>query len=103
MSNPNRKDLDNGVKQGNPGEGGERKEKKSFIRGILKTRDKIMDNKVGRIVVKGLKAVGVGGLAFLSYKAGAKSVKPTTIYIEKGVNDEESTETIDEETGEVTE
>lgn len=103
MSNPNRKDLDNGVKQGNPGDGGEQKEKKSFIRGILKTRDKIMDNKVGRIVVKGLKAVGVGGLAFLSYKAGAKSVKPTTIYIEKGVNDEESTETIDEETGEVTE
>ena len=59
MSNPNRKDLDNGVKQGNPGDGGEQKEKKSFIRGILKTRDKIMDNKVGRIVVKGLKAVGV--------------------------------------------
>ena len=89
-----------------PANGGAAKEKTSIIGKIMKVRDRVMASKAGRIVVRGLKVAGVGGLAFASYKAGAKSVKPTTIYIREGVTEEkpvETPETIDEETGEVTE
>ena len=89
--------------------GGEQppKEKTTFFGKILKFRDKVKATKAGRIAIKGLKAAGVGGLAFASYKAGVKSVKPTTVYIREGVTEEETPvetqETVDEETGEVTE
>lgn len=109
MSNQNRNNTPaNGqVNNGqNAASNGQQTKKETFIGKILKTRDKIMASKAGRIVVRGLKVAGVGGLAFASYKAGAKSVKPTTIYIREGVTEEETPvetqETVDMETGEVT-
>lgn len=108
MSNNNRNNnTPNGnVGGGNPQPEKQPKEKKSFTGWIKKTRDKIRNSKTGRIVVRGLEIAGVGGLAYASYKAGAKSVKPTTIYIREGVTEEapvETNETVDAETGEVTE
>ena len=69
--------------------GGKKEEKVSIIGKVRKIRDRIMANKFGRIAVRGLKVVGVGAIGFASYKAGAKSVKPTTIYIREGVTEEE--------------
>ena len=110
MSNQNNRNNNapNGkVEGGNPQPEKAPKEKVSFAGWIKKTRDKIQNSKTARIVVRGLKVAGVGGLAFGCYKAGAKSVKPTTIYIREGVTEEETPvetqETVDAETGEVTE
>lgn len=90
---------------GNPAP--KQKEKTSFVGKILHIRDKVMESKTGRIIVKGLKIAGVGAVAFGSFKAGERHVKPTTIYIKEGVTEEEkpveTQETVNEETGEVTE
>lgn len=107
MSNQNQKPQDvNGEGTAN----GEKqvKEKKSIIGKILKTRDRIMASKLGRGIVRGLKVAGVGGIAYASFRAGKKSVVPTTVYIKEGVTEEEpvetnETESAKEETGEVTE
>ena len=73
-----------------PVDGGKKaKEKTSFFGKIIKIKDRIMNNKVGRGIVRGLELAGVAGIGFVSYKAGAKSVKPTTIYIREGVTEEE--------------
>ena len=89
-------------------EGGQQQEKKTSIIGkLIKIKDDLMQHKPVRMIVNGLKVAGVGGVAFFSYKAGARSVKPTTVYIREGVTEEETPvetqETVDEETGEVTE
>ena len=89
MSNQNQKNPAENGGNGTPAPEPAAKEKKTLTQRILHVRDKVMASKAGRIAVRGLKAVGVGGIAFLSYKAGAKSVKPTTIYIREGVTEEE--------------
>lgn len=92
MSNHNRPNgniPNNGA--ATPADNGGKKEetKQTFVKKLMKTRDRIKANKAGKILLKVGKAIGVGGLAFLSYKAGARSVKPTTVYIREGVTEEE--------------
>lgn len=108
MSNPNQNPKK--VNGEGTNDSGKKQEgaKESFVGKILKIRDKVMGSKVGRGIVRGLKVAGVGGIAYASYKAGKKSVVPTTVYIKEGVTEEEPAETnetgtVDEETGEVTE
>jgi hypothetical protein len=65
-----------------------------------------MLSKTGRFLVKASKILAVVGVGVASYKAGANSVKPTTVYIKEGVNEEEpieETEKTTEETGEAVE
>ena len=105
--NNNGNNGNNGAAQ-NPQNNGEKpqQEKTTFVGRIIKLKDKVMASKVGRIAVRGLKLVGVGGIAYASYRAGAKSVKPTTVYIQAGVDEEEETpetEPVIEETGEAAE
>ena len=78
----------NGGNGAAPDNGGGKQEKQSIGVRVMKARDKVMASKAGRIVVRGLKVLGIGGLAYASYKAGAKSVKPTTIYIHQGIAEE---------------
>ena len=95
MSNRNGNPNPNGVNGSGtaPENGGKQpEEKKTLMTRILKTRDRIKASKAGRFGIKVLKGLGVGGVAYLSYKAGAKSVKPTTIYIREGVAEEEEPE-----------
>ena len=92
MSNHNRNinNQNGNGNQGTPGTTGNGgKEKESFIKKAIGLRDRVMASKIGRGVVRGLKALGVGGLVYVSYKAGVKSVKPTTVYIREGVTEEE--------------
>lgn len=70
-----------------PANGG--KKKVTLIGKMWKIRDKVMANKWGRRVVTGLKIAGVGAGCFVSYKAGVRSVKPTTVVIREGITDEE--------------
>ena len=113
-NNQNRGNNQNGNQNQNgaPVNGEQQKEKEelqmrkvTFMQRIMKVRDKVMASKAGRIAIRGLKVAGVGGIAFASYKAGAKSVKPVTVYIEKGVTEEaEEAEAAEpESTSEVTE
>lgn len=90
MSNNQNRSNQNGNQNQNgaPVNGEQQKEKVTFMQRIMKVRDKVMASKAGRIAIRGLKVAGVGGIAFASYKAGAKSVKPVTVYIEKGVTEE---------------
>lgn len=90
MSNNQNRGNQNGNQNQNgaPVNGEQQKEKVTFMQRIMKVRDKVMASKAGRIAIRGLKVAGVGGIAFASYKAGAKSVKPVTVYIEKGVTEE---------------
>ena len=84
-----------------------KKEKKSIIQRLVHVKDKITATKVGRISLGLGKAAAAGGALYLSFRAGAKSVKPTTVYIREGATEEEEpeepTETIDQETGEIIE
>lgn len=102
--------------QGNNGQGtpenagnGQQTQKTTIVGRILKVRDRVMKSRVGRIAVNGLKIAGVGGIAYASYRAGAKSVKPTTVYIREGVVEEAEEPTVEtepevhEETGEAAE
>ena len=59
----------------------------------LHAKDKILANKFGRMAVRGLKALGICGIGVACYKAGVRSVKPTTVYIKEGVTEEDSTPT----------
>ena len=61
----------------------EEPEKPGFLDKCRMVRDKVMANKFGRIAVRGLKAVTGAGIIIMAFKAGKKSVKPTTVYIEK--------------------
>lgn len=95
MSNRNTQNPNpnNGANNGGtPDNGGKKEEKKTLATRIMKARDKVMASKAGRLAVKGLKVLGLGGVAYFSFKAGAKSVKPTTIYIREGVTEEEEPE-----------
>lgn len=82
------------------------KEKKGLLTriydGYQKTKAKVMSTKTGRIVVRGLKVVGAGAGLYGAYKMGAKSVKPTTVAIESGVQEEEPEPPV-EENPEITE
>ena len=89
--NPN---PNNGVNGGNgaaPENGGQQEKVKMTIgTRIMKARDRVLASKAGRITVKVLKIAGLGGLAYASFEAGKKSVKPTTIYIKEGVTEDEN-------------
>ena len=78
----------------------EQPEKKGLLTriydGYQKTKAKVMSTKGGRIVVRGIKAVGVGAGLYGAYKMGAKSVKPTTVYIKSGVQEEEPEPPVEE-------
>ena len=79
---------DNGAKEKKPG----------LLAKARKAYDKAMSHRWVRNVVGGLKIAGVGTGLFLSYKAGAKSVKPTVVYVREGVTEEP--ETVEPETQE---
>ena len=73
---------DNGAKEKKPG----------LLTKARKAYDKAMSHRWVRNVVGGLKIAGVGTGLFLSYKAGVKSVKPTTVVIREGVDEPEAEE-----------
>ena len=106
MSNRNQNTQNpnpNGANGGNgeaPNNGGKQEEKKSIMKWLIHTKDAIQASKAGRIGLRIVKAIGVGGIAYCSYKAGAKSVKPTTVYIREGVTEDEESETEPTETPE---
>ena len=96
--NPNGANGGNGAAPDNGGKQPE--EKESLTTKIIKVKNKIKASKAGRVGIKILKGLGVGGVAYLSYKAGVKSVRPTTIYIKDGVTEDEPEDEPTEETPE---
>lgn len=67
---------------------GAKEKKPGLLTKARKAYDKAMSHKWVRGLVGGLKIAGVGTGLVLSYKAGVKSVKPTTVYIREGVTEE---------------
>lgn len=57
--------------------------------GYQKIIVKVKSTRGGRAVIKIGKATAIGLGLYGTYKMGQKSVKPTTIYIENGVTEEE--------------
>jgi len=83
----------------------EKPKKEKLIKRLIHKKDKIMASKWGRRAVRLVEGAALAGAGFGLFKAGQRSVKPTTVIIKEGVNEDEnpqeSTETIDQETGEV--
>ena len=98
--NPNPNNGANGGNGATPDNGGKQEEKKTVMSRLIHVKDKIQASKAGRIGLRIVKALGVGGIAYCSYKAGAKSVKPTTVYIQSGVDEDDEPETEPTETPE---
>lgn len=100
MSNRNHQNIPANQNGGNaPAQDNVVKEKKpGLLTKARKAYDKAMSHRWVRNVVGGLKIAGVGTGLVLSYKAGVKSVKPTTVYIREGVTEEP--ETVEPETKE---
>jgi hypothetical protein len=95
MSNRNHQNPANQNNGGNnaPAQDNGAKEKKpGLLTKARKAYDKAMSHKWVRGLVGGLKIAGVGTGLVLSYKAGVKSVKPTTVYIREGVTEEPENE-----------
>lgn len=87
-------------------ENGEKNQKSVFTKiydGVVKMRDNIKASKTGRVFIRIAKGVTIGAGAYGAYRLGQKSVKPTTVYISEGVEEdneeepEEMTEDIQEE------
>lgn len=94
MSNRNHQNPANQNNGGNaPAPNNGTKEKKpGLLTKARKAYDKAMSHKWVRGLVGGLKIAGVGTGLVLSYRAGVKSVKPTTVYIREGVTEEPETQ-----------
>jgi len=95
MSNRNRIHTNPANNNGGnpPADGGEKtKGKEGILKKARKAYDQAMNHKWVRRAVSGLKIAGVGAGLFLSYKAGVKSVKPTTVVIREGVDEPEAEE-----------
>ena len=95
--NPNGANGENGAA---PDNGGKQEGKKTVMSRLIHVKDKIQASKAGRIGIRIVKGLGVGGIAYFSYKAGARSVKPTTVYIQSGVTEDDEPETEPTETPE---
>lgn len=61
-----------------------------LIDGCQRKIIQIKATKAGRIVIRVSKAAAVGGLGYITYRAGQRSAKPTTVYIESGCSEEEN-------------
>ena len=77
------------IKKNEPN-GGDNKpqQKKSFVVRVYDGFVRFRDTKTGKWCTRILKGAGVGLVAYGSYKAGKKAVKPTTVYITEGVQED---------------
>lgn len=90
--NPNPNNGSNGGNGEAPDNGGKQEEKKTVMSRLIHVKDAIQASKAGKIGIRILKGLGIGGIAYCSYKAGVRSVKPTTVYIQAGVDEDEEPE-----------
>ena len=106
MSNVKKQNNGKPVNNGAADEPAKTQEKKGLLTkiydGYQKTKAKVMSTKGGRIVAKAVKGIAVGGGLYGAYRLGQKSVKPTQVVIESGVQ-EEKPDVADESVEETTE
>ena len=70
-------------------ENGTKTEKKGLVTKVYGACKKAKDSKTGRVFIRIGKGIAITLGLYGSYKLGQKSMKPTTVYISEGVQEEE--------------
>ena len=91
------------IEGGNPAETQKKGLLTRIYDGYQKVKIKMRSTKGGRAVIKITKGTAIGLGLYGTYKLGQKSVKPTTVYIESGVEESEEEPETEEVNEEVTE